>query len=230
MSTMTFVPDANPESTSVDGVVNSNPSPGDTWANVHAGTSLNAFDSFGSDEVAVSYSATDPGWFLMSRGIMLFDTSALPDDANISAATLSLYITAVTDSMASNPEPQLDIVDSNPGSNTSLSTTDYGNVGTTRYASGTDLSSLTTNAVNVINLNATGIAAIDVSGITKFGLRINCDTDNSEPTDLSTNLSASVDYDSGDSGTPAHRPTLTVTYTSASASASRSTLSLMGVG
>ncbi|MCL4419962.1 hypothetical protein M1146_07785, partial [Patescibacteria group bacterium] len=56
----------------------------------------------------------------MDRAILLFDTSSLPDDASISAATLSLYVADKNDDYAQD----VGITSSNPASNTAIVTSD----------------------------------------------------------------------------------------------------------
>jgi hypothetical protein len=214
MSTATFYPDADPETTSVDGYAANTPGVDDTWSAFHdAAAGSASSDDAGVMIVGAYYGST--GWAGILRAFLLFDTSSLPDGATITAASLHLYgdhFNPKIDSPGAASEPQLDVVGSTPASDTAIDVNDFPNIGTTRYAAGTDFSSLVDDGWNVIALNATGIAAISLAGITKLGLRVNCDTDNSEP-DSSLGFDARFFPSTADNSNSARKPYLEVTYT-----------------
>ncbi|MDI6815280.1 MAG: hypothetical protein QMC90_04290, partial [Dehalococcoidales bacterium] len=89
--TATFYPDADPETSSVDGVVadTNNDLP---WADLIAEPGSSAGPSTaGYVAFLIGSSSSANKWKNLYRTIFLFDTSSLPDNATITAATLSLY-------------------------------------------------------------------------------------------------------------------------------------------
>lgn len=172
---LTKYPDANPESTSVDGHVRRSVA-SETFGTIRAGAGTNSSDTETEATIArLVASSTSNQYSQMRRAIFLFDTSALTAEATISAATLSLYGSAKSNGLGS---PTLDIVSSTPVSSTALVNADYAQLGTTVF-SDIAYASFSTSAYNDMALNASGLAAISKTSISKFGTRIGWDTDNS---------------------------------------------------
>ena len=171
MSQATFYPDAIP-STSCDGDV-ARDGVNQTLANIvaGAGTAHNTSPDIGNGGV-IEASATLDQYDWIARGIILFDTSSLPDTATVSAAQLSLFIQQNTDQLLVST---FNIVGSTPASNTVLANSDYGNLGTTKYSADMNLGDVVSDQYFDIALNATGIAAVSTTGITKFGIRLTAD-------------------------------------------------------
>ena len=212
----TFYPDANTESTSVDGNATRTPGglgAGESWANLRTGAGTSSSDS-SADELAIRWSADNVSnqWRIMTRGFFLFDTSSLTSGATISAATFSLYITiltAPTDATASKRE--LRVVSSNPASNTAIANSDYGTLGSTEFGHIT-YSGVTLNAYNDVSLNASGLSNISKTGVSKFGTLSGADMDNSAPTWASFDtLSYQIKF--ADASGTTTDPKLVVTYT-----------------
>jgi hypothetical protein len=179
----TFYPDAHPESTSVNGIAYQWTTTGDTWANIRNGAGNGHYDEDTNRNFISAYSYTTSNvWQLIVRGIFLFDTSSLPDGANISAATLSLYGSAKSD--PANWDIGAKVYSSNPASNTDIVNADYATLGTTAFCNtGILVDSWSTAGYNDFALNASGIAAISKTGISKFGMREYVyDVPNSPPT------------------------------------------------
>lgn len=205
--TGSFNPDADPETSSVDGRVRRNTfSTGESWSSQRTGAGNGTSDNGTTGDTGISTTGVTNNWGEDSRGFYLFDTSSLDDGAVISAADVDLYITTVTDNFTEDAA----IVATNPASNTALVNADYSTVGTTDYSSRVTLASMTTSAYNTFTLNASGIAAIDVTGITKLGSRIGASIDDTEPTWASNNDSK-FRVQMADAGSNA--PRLDVTYT-----------------
>ena len=160
----------------------------------------------------------------VSRVVILFDTSALGAGVTISSATVSGY--GISNGGGNSESDSLNIYSSNPGSNTTIAATDfdYTKFGTTQYATSFAFSSWTTGAYNDISLNATGIAAISTTGITKFGIRSVKEVAATSPASGPCFVSASSANHAGTS----QDPKLTINYTASSPLAS--TLALLGVG
>lgn len=206
MPSATFNPDANPETTSVDGHVSTSTVPGTDFSTLRAQAGSGSTDILTSLAASIFSGETTDTWEEINRAILLFDTSSLPDDAVISGVDLELYVTSHADTIGSQ---QFTVVGSTPASNTAIVDADFGQVGTTAYSNAVNLSSLTNSTYNVIPLNATGIAAVSLNGVTKLGIRLECDRANSAPTWVAAE-SAGISAQSAD-GT--NKPKLVVTYT-----------------
>ncbi|MGD0779165.1 MAG: hypothetical protein ABR954_00040 [Dehalococcoidales bacterium] len=208
----TFYPDAHPESTTVDGRAYQYLPSGDTWANIRGGAGNGCEDSVSpSHVVQILAYTTNNVWSLLTRAIYLFDTSALPDGATISAATMSIRGSDKLDnaSWAGN----LNVYSSNPTSNTALANGDYTTLGTTPFCdTPITYAGYSLTGYNDFALNAAGIAAISKTGITKLGLRnANYDVANTAPTWVNGGYwYLTAYYAEGGTG---YKPKLVVTYT-----------------
>lgn len=172
LTTSTFYPDPNVETTSVDGYFEIT---GAVWATIRGATASDSVDDSGSPGWFGSYFIA--GSYNIRRVMTLFDTSSIPDTDTVSSATLSVYCEA----KASPDGPSAYVVSSSPASNTGLVTGDYDQFGTTSFASKA-YSSFTTSAYNDFSLDANGIANITATGVSKFGLLDGRDFNNSAPT------------------------------------------------
>lgn len=156
--------------------------------------------------VRVGQDYINPTYYIY-RGILYFDTSDIPNEATISAATLSLYGTG------SDPDTDfvLRVIDGS-GIGIPCVSTDYESL----FNKTTSLGTFDTDAVgddwanddyNVITINATGLNVINKDGYTQFGLRSEEDISESSPADVEY-----VDFYSQEKGY-GYEPKLTVTYT-----------------
>lgn len=201
-TTSTFNPDAHTESTSVDGRAAQNIC-GCSWASLRGGTGnlSNDIESVGL-LFRLTTAVTTDEWGNMTRSIFLFDTSTGIGSDTIDSATMSVYVTSKIDQLSISPD--INVYSSAPASNTAVVNGDYDSLGTTDYATAIAWASITTSAFNDFTLNATGIAAIDTAGITKFGVRNkNYDADNNDPTwgsDLEDNIN--INYAENGSNIP----------------------------
>jgi hypothetical protein len=205
MATQTFYPDASPETTSVDGYV-AHDEDGLTFSALVASAGNTVDDSGVVSLASLRAGGNIDKWKLIYRGIFLFDTSSLTNAAVIDSATFSLYATSIDDSHFNQ---SLSVVSSNPASNTALANGDYATTGTTRFASDIDFGSVTLNAYNDFSLNASGLAAISKTGITKLAVRCSGDVDDSAPA-WSDSEACSVLVSTADAGS--NMPKLVVNY------------------
>ena len=208
MADVVFYPDAHPESTSVDGYAESGIVDA-AWATVRVAAGAAAIDS--ADGLFVQFNSFTSAntWRHIFRAILLFDTSSIPDDAIITSATLSIYGSVKTDT--GSYAPTINVYASLPASSTALIGSDYSTLGTTALATAIAYASWSTTGYNDFTLNAAGIAAINLSGITKLGLReATYDAPNNAPTWVS-GTGAKMEGWSAEKGTT-FRPKLTVTY------------------
>lgn len=200
LSTLTVNPDANPETTTVDGYTTEGNA---NWATARGASSGSfATDDSGNTLLNEAYFFAGTTYYI-SRLFTLFDTSALTAPAVISAATYSLYKNATAVGNANSTYVAL--ITTTPASNTAIVSGDYDQVGTTKQANDLNYASISTSAYFDMALNATGISNVSKTGVTKFGCRDGRDFDNSAPT--GTN---SIEIGSSDVGS--NKPKLVITY------------------
>lgn len=213
LTTSTFYPNANVETTSVDGeVVHSyGLGSGVSWATLRAAAGAGKDDSYETcflhtmdcDNVYNQYRK-------LGRSIFLFDTAAIPDTDTVSAATLSVKGYQKTDDGSFAADTN--VYASTPASNTALANGDYAQLGSTAFSSALSYSSFSTSAYNDFVLNASGLAAITKTGVSKFGFRnANYDVANSAPT-WSSNKTWSVGVYTADRTGTSEDPKLVVTH------------------
>jgi len=174
-----YYPGSTSQNNPVDGMVN-HALTNQTWSTIRDGAGNGCNYSL-NEEYIIQISSGSSAWNEIKRFICLFDTSSIPDDDVISSATLSIYITENYNN--SSWTPNLNVFSSNPASNTSLTNGDFDSLGTTAFATAISYENINASGYNDFTLNASGIAAISKTGISKFGLRnANYDAANSAPT------------------------------------------------
>lgn len=211
MSTLTVYPDANPESTSVDGTVGRH-SVDETFSTIRNGAGTLNTPSSDQRGPIILASSTLNQYAYVERLVLLFDTSPLGASAVISAATLSIYAAGKSNNLGAD---NVEIVTSDPASNTNLTgSTDYpiANWGTTSLATGIALSAISTGAYNDFALNASGLAVISLTAISKFGSRLGKDISGAAPTWLAGQRNELVAALAETAGTSSD-PKLVITYT-----------------
>ncbi len=209
----TYNPDAHVESTSVDGYTWGAIAQ-ETWAVLVAAAGTSFGDTGTSIFIWISSGSTANKWTDLVRSPSLFDTSGLPDNAVISAATYSLY-------GETNYQPQYFNLDMNvyactPASNTGLQNSDFNtaNWGSTAFSTTINQANwkITSPFWNDFALNASGLAAISKTGITKIGIRdATHDAGATAPT-WANYVAAYLSAYSSDKGN-GYKPKLVVTYT-----------------
>lgn len=213
LDTLTVYPDANPETTSVDGRVWVGAQDA-VWGTVRGTAGNNSADTDASQFFVYADATTTSNQFAtIGRGIFLFDTSSLTASANISAATFSLYGTAKSNGLSfTDAHASVALVSSSPASNIALVNADFNiaNFGSTRFATDFSYASFSIVGYNDMALNASGITNISKTGVSKFGTMFTCDLDNTAPNWIS-GLSTSINCNYADNGS--NKPKLVVTYT-----------------
>lgn len=169
-TTSTFYPNADPETTSVDGYAGRNVPGGEVWATIRAGAGTVNNSDDPNMRISIDGHNTDTDkWTLMQRMIILFDTSAIPDTDPINTATLSLVGTK-SDNLSITPD--INIYTSTPGSNTTVAGSDYSQIGTTAQSdTAITYANWNESAYNDFVLNATGRGNVSKTSISKFGAR-----------------------------------------------------------
>lgn len=164
-----FFPDGHPESATVDGYV-ARLSVNETFPAIIAGAGTAKSDGAASTAIAgPRASGTASRFDQQIRAIFLYDTSSIGASATIDSATLSLYLTIIRTGLGSN---SYDVVASAPASNLILANADYGTLGSASFSNATPT---VTGSYTDWSFNASGNAAVDTVGISKFGVRDNWD-------------------------------------------------------
>ena len=222
--TLTSYPDADPESTTVDGNVDDNVG-STTWATVHdetAGTRAQPSSTVNWCCYADLISTT----YYIGRHFFLFDTSSIAAGDTVNSAVFSVKARSDADggpSLSNVNTTSVILVQSTPASNTDLVVGDYDQLGAVNGGSFL-LSAVVQGAYNDITLSNN--SWITKGGITKLGTRNSRDFDNSAPTGSNEYLIYEADW----TGTT-NDPKLVVTYTLAGAGGAVVPFrSLLGVG
>jgi hypothetical protein len=142
-----------------------------TWHNVVTGAGTIASYASRYDNILKVYSdtLTENFWDELCRGVMLFNTAGLPDDAVIISAALSLYITHKYDNGGFAPD--LCLYPVTPASDVALVAADFSTFGTTELSDKLTYAGMTKDAWNAFTLNAAGLAAVSKTGMSRFGIR-----------------------------------------------------------
>lgn len=213
--TLTAYPDANVESTSVDGRV------GKSGVNQNFATIISGNGTFAADSDASTafflQASTSSNFQTYVRGIYLFDTSSLTSAATVSAATLSLCGNAASGDIGATKIGNLGttpfhVCSSSPASNTALATGDYSSLGTTSFGEIAYASWSASSVYNDFTLNASGLAAISNTGITKFGTKLGWDIAGSFTGSYSNSAATGYAIFLADQTGTASDPKLVVTY------------------
>lgn len=203
--TLTVFPDADPETTTVDGSVRNIQLIATGWATILAATDGTDTNDNGTS-FFISRCQENGTELACTRSIFVWDTSSLTADAKISGAVASVYITAVSASSAYTTR----FTSSTPASSTAVGVADYDQIGTGALADDLLSSSATTSAYNDFTLNATGLLDVNPVGNSSFGFRdLDHDINGTEP-------AAAEDYRitvrSADFAGTTSDPKLVVTY------------------
>lgn len=157
--------------------------------------------------------------FSIIRAVVNFDTGFLGADAQILSATFFVKPTNIHFDFTFGDFIRL-TSNSLPSTNT-YTVNDYGLVGSSGLAPDVPVSMLVTNQYSGFQLNATGLAAINKTGVTRFGLRAGGDVNNQQPvcgTDESfpDKGGTVIFFYSADTPGTSADPKLVITYTSGS--------------
>jgi len=196
-------PDADPESTSVDGDAE-HAGTNLTWTTLRggAGTGVGSVDSNATHQAPyVQASGVTDRWSRGRRLFTLFDTSSIPAGATITSATLELYVTSKAGAAVSHV-----VIATSPASNTAIVAGDYDGVTLTAISDTIASSAITTTAYNTWTLS--DLTKITKGGITKIGLALLEDVNDSAPS-WSSGQETYIVVQSADG---ANAPKLTVDY------------------
>lgn len=209
----TFNPDANPEINTVDGltlVANQSLS----WTNMLTQAAGFVYDSDLSKEFRFWAKNTTNNWDQFSRAHFLFDTSSIGAGQQVDSATIDL---SVDKTYFDEFDFYAKFYATSPASNTALVLADHGTLGTTPFSDGIKITDLSTDwTTKTWTLTTDGKNAVDMEGISKFGLAINYDREHGttgDPTWVSNDRSG---FEVRFSESVLNRPTLTVNHSAVS--------------
>jgi hypothetical protein len=141
-----------------------------TWATARSGNGLSVVAANTTIQVrADQVSSSD---WRVNRAFLMFNTSSLGSGAKVNTCSL------VLNCQRANGSRTVNIYGATPASNTVIATSDWGNIGTTAFASAQTISS---TGAKTFTLNASGIANINPTGYSRFSIRNSSDYDNSAP-------------------------------------------------
>jgi len=148
----------------------------------------------------------------MNRSMMFFNTASIPDADEISAAVFSLY--ANVNGLEQLGPAYLGVVSANPTSTSSFVAADYAvsRYGTTDFITRVRANAWTLGHYEDMPLNASGIANIDKTGITKFGTRFGWDIDNNLVWTWDNAKTVTFPYNGASIGGTQFDPKLVVTH------------------
>src|SRR5690554_6055423 len=157
---------------------------------------------------------TQTGKFLvLARGIFSFDTSAIPDNATITGATLKMVRSGGNNLL---DDFEICLVGASPADPTNHNVTDtnndYPNVGSTEFASRVAFSDWAYLHQHTFTLNSAGRAAINKSGYTSFAVRIGWDVDGSFTGTWGADKWSTLYVFTINDATQANWPVLEITY------------------
>ncbi len=145
------------------------------FSTIRAGSGSLAGASTTFAEINLVASSTTNKFKALTRVIICFDTSSIPDAAVITSAVLSVQGVSKVNFLGS---AVLHVAGATPNTTNNVIASDYSQVQNTSFGN-VSYSSFERSGNNPINLNSTGINNIDKSGVTKFSLRTSWDLNNS---------------------------------------------------
>lgn len=166
---VTFTPDASPETNSVDGYVLRSVT-SDTWAHLRDGTGTYVQDFVqGASCIRLRADTSTNKWDIMGRGFYFFDTSSIGAGQQVDSGTFR--VTHNGTRLFTSFELTAGICGSNSTSTTALATSDFE---TAQFTSFSDDGLLQSAAATItqygFDLNAAGMGAVDMEGLTRICL------------------------------------------------------------
>jgi hypothetical protein len=206
--TATFYPDSG--SGGVDGIARYNPGGDNDWHALVIGSGNQDYPSQTSSNLYEAATATTSKWATIHRLYFYFDTSALPDNTTISAATISFRGSAKLDSLGA--APTFNVYGSNSTHTTSSDVTEYEHAQSTAFSTAMTYAGFSTSGYNDFALNASGIAAVSKTSYSRFTLRFTNDVSDTAPSWVNAGNSYFTIYMTEQGA--GYKPKLVVTYSS----------------
>tara|TARA_Y100000310_G_scaffold279366_1_gene298428 strand:- start:306 stop:3200 length:2895 start_codon:yes stop_codon:yes gene_type:complete len=143
-----------------------------SWDTIQGAATGSGVSDTGTLRPAVRIESNSTGYDSLERSIICVDPSGLPDSGiTIDYAKISLYESSSSNTWDATNTWTFNVYSAAPASTSSLAVGDYDSLGTTEYATGIAYTALSSGAYNDFVFNATGITAIDTTGVNKFGIR-----------------------------------------------------------
>ena len=214
MATLTVYPDADPESATVDGTAG-RASVDETFATIRGGAGTQNNSTSTNNPISISSSGTSDQFSAMNRGFTLFDTSALTADATISNAVLSLAFSSKNNELGA---PVLHATSSAPASNTNLVNGDYAIAGFGSSFGSIAYADVTADSTtyNDITLSSPDNGKISKTSITKLGLLLGWDINNSFTGTWASGVNSRFNFINAETAGTSADPKLVVTYSTTS--------------
>lgn len=197
---------------SVDGCTFNFPSPAESWGTIRGGNG-NGSDSTSNPYSISTLHVTAAGNVFdeMGVGVFMFDTSALTAGATISAATMSLRGTSTSNTFPT--DFAMNVYGTTSVSDSVVSDGDFQlRLGTAFSDSTIAASAWNTAGYNDWVFNASGLAGISKTGLSKFCIRTTNDVNNTDPSDGVADT-FDVRCNMSEAAGTTTDPTLVVTYT-----------------
>lgn len=201
-----FVPDADTETSSVDGYTGRSVG-NESFSTIRAGAGATAADSEATATVQIRAATSSNLYDILRRAQLVYDTTAAPSDITLTSAVLKLFGQDKNTGLGGS----ISITSLTTASDTAIGTGDHAvaNYGSTSFFSAL-VSGLSTTAYNLCTLDANGIANFVKGGKTKYGVRTSFDVDNSSPT-WSSGANTYFNFYTADNGT--NKPQLQIEFT-----------------
>lgn len=208
----TFSPDANPETSSVDGQVQRNGQAAQTWANIISSAGTGQSDNGTVADLTAVATASSGFYNQMLYPITTFDTSSIGAGQSIDSASLTVRMTRAL--LSGDLNLTWNVYEHPVITDTSLSFSDYMNHVTTPLSdTARDAEAESASATSIeTTFNADGRAAVDPEGVTELALSYTQAVESGSPT-WGSNYRTTLRIDTAES---ANDPLLTVTHSSAS--------------
>lgn len=181
LTTSTFYPDPDTETTSVDGHVTKEGA--GTWSDLRdASSGGSAVSNNTSMQVYVGHWVPSGNYYWDYRAYILFDTSAISDTDSIDSGSCSvkMYASPYNEGLDLTNQ-SMRLVATTPASNTNLVVGDYSQIGTTAGASDLAVTSGSSGSYSDFSMNGTGLGWVSKTGITKLGIRHTASAENETP-------------------------------------------------
>jgi len=195
-------PDANVETSSVDGYIGNEPAANETWSNIIDGDGTSVDDSDSILQVRITAGKNSGEYSTIAKAKVLFDTSSIGAGHYVDSADFN-----ITPSSSSQDDfgMSMSLVSATTASNTSLAVGDFdlSTLGSTILALDKTMASMTDDVEFTMALNAIGLLNINMEGVSKFGL-----IPDGEPTWYGNADSRLILY----SAESANDPSLDITY------------------
>jgi hypothetical protein len=209
MTVQTFYPD-------IDGFGEGYVAAGQDWADFHdASAAANGFGTTSTNlGTVIRCDANTDKFDYWARAMFTFDTSDVPADETITAATFGLVGDSANPKSDGFTSSAHGLVIATPASNTGFVVGDWDEWETTLQATSLTVAGLTINdsTYNDWTLNATGRGNISTSGFTSYAVLLVIDITDSEPSWASGRKSGAWFHSRNESSGSESRPRLVVTH------------------